>query len=127
MSETPEELYYATSHEWLRLEGDGSATVGITDYAQDELGDVVFVELPEPGTVVTAGQEVCVVESVKAASDIYAPVSGEILAVNTELSDKPETINSSPFQDGWLFKIRLETEADLDALLSAEEYKSENG
>ncbi len=123
MSNTSEELYYASSHEWIRLEEDGVAAVGISDFAQGELGDVVFVELPEAGTQVSARDEVSVVESVKTASDIYAPVSGEIVAVNELLEDSPETINSSPYDDGWIFKIRMSNEEELKELLSPEEYR----
>ena len=125
MSNTPEELYYASTHEWLRLEEDGTALVGITDFAQDELGDLVFVELPEVGSQVSAGDEVSVVESVKTASDIYSPVSGEIVEVNNALTDKPEIINESPYQEGWIFRIRVSSEPELDSLLSAEDYQSE--
>lgn len=125
MSEIPEELYYAASHEWLRLGSDGTATVGITDYAQDQLGDVVFVELPDDGIQVNAGQEVSVVESVKTASDLYSPVSGDIVAVNTALEERPELINESPFQDGWIYKIRLSSESELDSLMNADDYQSE--
>lgn len=123
MSDTPEDLYYASSHEWIKPGDDGTATVGISDYAQSELGDVVFVELPEPGIQVSARDEVSVVESVKTASDIYAPVSGEIVAVNEVLNDSPETINSSPYDDGWIFKIRMSNEEELQELLGAEEYR----
>jgi glycine cleavage system H protein len=122
VSKTPEDLYYATSHEWLKLGDDGIATVGISDYAQSELGDVVYVELPEPGSVVNAKDEVSVVESVKTASDIYSPVSGEIIEVNEGLDENPESVNSGPYDEGWLFKIRLSNGAELDELLSAEEY-----
>ena len=123
MSDTPIDLYYAASHEWTKVGDDGIATVGISDYAQGELGDVVFVELPEVDTQVSARDEVSVVESVKTASDIYAPVSGEIVAVNTLLADSPETINSSPYDDGWIFKIRMNNAEELKELLSAEEYR----
>ena len=123
MSDTPEELYYAASHEWVKPGEDGIATVGISDFAQSELGDVVFVELPEAGIQVSARDEVSVVESVKTASDLYAPVSGEIVVVNELLEDSPETINSSPYDDGWIFKIRMNNEEELKELLSAEEYK----
>ena len=123
MSDTPEDLYYAASHEWVKPGDDGIATVGISDFAQSELGDVVFVELPEVDTQVSARDEVSVVESVKTASDIYAPVSGEIVAVNELLADSPETINSSPYDDGWIFKIRMSNEEELKELLSAEEYR----
>ncbi|MDG2176547.1 MAG: glycine cleavage system protein GcvH [Gammaproteobacteria bacterium] len=123
MSDTPEDLYYASSHEWVKPGDDGIATVGISDYAQTELGDVVFVELPESNSQVSARDEVSVVESVKTASDIYAPVSGEIIAVNELLNDSPETINSSPYENGWIFKIHLSNEEELKELLSAEEYR----
>lgn len=122
MSKTPEDLYYAASHEWLKLGDDGIATVGISDFAQSELGDVVYVELPEVGSDVNAKDEVSVVESVKTASDIYSPVSGEIVAVNDSLNDSPESVNSGPYDEGWLFKIKLNNEAELDELLSAEDY-----
>jgi len=122
VSKTPEDLYYAASHEWLKLGDDGIATVGISDFAQSELGDVVYVELPEVGSDVNAKDEVSVVESVKTASDIYSPVSGEIVAVNDSLDDSPESLNSGPYDEGWLFKIKLNNEAELDELLSAEDY-----
>jgi glycine cleavage system H protein len=118
----PSELKYTKSHEWVRLEGD-VAVVGITDYAQDALGDVVFVDLPQVGKAVEAGSAVAVVESVKTASDIYAPVAGEILEVNSALSDKPELINQSPYGEGWLFKMRVNP-ADLNGLLSAADYQA---
>ncbi len=122
MSKTPEDLYYAASHEWLKLGDDGIATVGISDFAQSELGDVVYVELPEPGSIVNAKDEVSVVESVKTASDIYSPISGEIIEVNEGLDENPELVNSGPYDEGWLFKIRLSNDAELDELLSAEQY-----
>ncbi|MBK9185785.1 MAG: glycine cleavage system protein GcvH [Moraxellaceae bacterium] len=121
MSSTPIELKYATSHEWVRLEGD-IAIVGITDHAQEALGDLVFVELPDLGDTVNAGDEAGVVESVKAASDIYAPVSGEVVEVNPALEDTPELINSDPYGEGWMYKIRVSDMAELDDLLSADEY-----
>ena len=121
MSQLPAELKYAASHEWARLEGD-VVTVGITDHAQDALGDLVFVELPSVGDVVSAGQEAGVVESVKAASDIYAPVSGEIIAINDALVDAPEIVNTEPYAGGWLYQIKISDTAELDELLSAEEY-----
>lgn len=124
MSETPQELHYASTHEWVRQDGDGMVSVGITDFAQDELGDVVFVDLPEVGMEVSVGQEVCVVESVKTASDLYAPVSGVIAEVNGALLDKPELINESPYAEGWLFRIKMAAESELEALLSAEDYES---
>ncbi len=124
MSNIPSELKYATSHEWVRNEGDGIVTVGITEHAQDLLGDMVFVELPEVGETVAAGDDVAVAESVKAASDIYAPVSGEIIEVNEELEDSPELVNSDPFGDGWMFKIKLDDVSELDSLLDAEGYEA---
>jgi glycine cleavage system H protein len=124
MSKTPAELKYAPTHEWVRVDGD-VATVGITDHAQEALGDLVFVELPEVGDVVAAHDEAGVVESVKAASDIYAPVSGEIIAVNEELTDAPETVNNNPYHDGWMYKIRMSDPVELDDLLSAEDYDAQ--
>ena len=121
MSSTPIELKYATSHEWVRLEGD-IAIVGITDHAQEALGDLVFVELPDLGDTVNAGDEAGVVESVKAASDIYAPVSGEVIELNPALEDTPELINTDPYGEGWMYKIRVSDMAELDDLLSADEY-----
>ena len=118
----PQDLFYEKTHEWLRID-DHTATVGITDFAQNQLSDLTFVELPEVGKVVEAGDEVAVLESVKAASDIYAPVAGEIVAVNSALDDAPELINNSPYEEGWLFKIKFEKEEDVDNLLSAEEYE----
>jgi glycine cleavage system H protein len=121
MSQLPAELKYAASHEWARLDGD-VVTVGITDHAQDALGDLVFVELPTVGDVVSAGQEAGVVESVKAASDIYEPVSGEIIAINEALVDAPEIVNTEPYTGGWLYQIKISDAAELDELLSAEAY-----
>jgi glycine cleavage system H protein len=123
MSNTPSELKYASSHEWARREEDGTVTVGITDHAQDALGDVVFVELPEVGATLAAGDEAGVVESVKAASDIYAPVGGEVIEVNGRLEDEPETVNSDPYHDGWFFKLQPEDLSELENLLSAEDYQ----
>ena len=124
MSQTPAELKYAASHEWARLEEDGTVTVGVSDHAQEALGDVVFVELPEVGVSLAAGDEAGVVESVKAASDIYAPVAGEVVAVNEQLEDEPETVNSDPYNDGWFFKLQPADTGELDALLSAEDYQA---
>ncbi len=125
MSNTPSELKYASSHEWARLEEDGTVTVGITDHAQNALGDVVFVELPEVGSECSAGDETAVVESVKAASDIYAPVSGEVIAVNEELEEPPETVNEYPYSDGWFFRIKPSNISELDNLLSADDYDAQ--
>ncbi len=122
MSDTPSELRYAKSHEWVKSEGDGTVTIGITDHAQELLGDLVFVDMPEVGDNVEAGSECAVVESVKAASDIYSPVSGEIIAVNEALDDAPETINDDAFGEGWIFKVKLSDAADLDGLLDAAGY-----
>ncbi len=115
-------IKYTTSHEWIKLEDDGTASVGISENAQDLLGDIVFVELPDVGTEISAKQEVAVVESVKAASDIYSPVTGEVVAVNEVLLDAPETINASPEEDGWIFKIKISDESELDELMDAETY-----
>lgn len=119
-------IKYAKSHEWVVVDDQGVGTVGISDFAQQALGDVVFVELPKPGTTVTAGANVAVVESVKAASDIYSPVSGEVVAVNSALQDAPETLNSSPLDAGWLYKIKLGAVDELDALLDEASYQQEN-
>ncbi len=121
--ETPQDLKYSATHEWSRLEGD-TVTVGITDFAQDQLGDVVFVELPDPGKTFGAGDAVAVVESVKTASDIYAPVSGEVVEVNEGLEDAPEKLNESPYDEGWLFKLRVSDESETQSLLSAEDYEA---
>ena len=123
MSEVPSELKYLESHEWVRDEGDGTATIGVTDHAQEALGDVVFVELPELGAEISAGDEAGVVESVKAASDIFAPVSGEVIAVNDQLEEQPELVNESPYGDGWFYRVRLEDPSELDDLLEAEDYQ----
>ena len=123
MSEVPSELKYTRSHEWLRAEDDGLVTVGITDHAQALLGDLVFVELPETETEFAAGDECCVVESVKAASDVYMPISGEVVEVNEALADEPEIINSSPYDSGWLFKIKPSAD-ELDDLLDADAYQA---
>jgi len=122
MTDTPQDLKYTKSHEWVRVEADGSVTVGITDHAQALLGDLVFVETPEAGTEATAGEACATVESVKAASDVYAPVSGEIAEANGDLADAPEKVNESPFDQGWLFRIRPSDASELDALMDAEEY-----
>lgn len=118
----PKELKYSREHEWVRVEGN-RATVGITDFAQSQLGDVVFVEIPAIGTVVSVGKTFSVVESVKAVSDIYAPVSGTVVAVNDELADVPETVNSDPYGQGWIAVIELSNPSELDALLDSEAYE----
>lgn len=122
MSNFPDDLKYATSHEWARVDEDGVATIGISDHAQDALGDIVFVELPEVGAMVNAKEEVAVVESVKAASDIYCPLSGEVTEINEALVEAPETVNSLPYDNGWFFKVKLNDEAELDELMDAETY-----
>jgi glycine cleavage system H protein len=125
MSEIPSELKYTKSHEWVRIEEDGSVSIGITDHAQELLGDLVFVELPEVGTEMSAEDAVCVVESVKAASDVYMPVSGEVLEVNEALADAPETINDSPYDDGWLIRIKPSNPDEFDELMDADTYEAE--
>ena len=122
MSEIPDDLKYTKTHEWVRVENDGIVTVGITHYAQEALGDLVFIELPEVGQDIEIEEQCAVVESVKAASDIYSPIAGEVIKVNTALIDKPELVNSSPYEDGWLFKVKLAEESGLDELLAAEDY-----
>jgi len=124
MSHTPADLKYAGTHEWARLE-DGIVTVGITDHAQDALGDVVFVELPTVGAELSAGEEAGVVESVKAASDIYAPVSGQVIEVNTLLENAPETVNGEPYGDGWFFRLRASAVEELDDLMDADAYRAQ--
>jgi len=121
---TPDTLRYVRSHEWASPPEDGVITVGITDFAQDQLGDVVFVELPHLGHRVAAGEAVAVVESVKTASDIYAPLAGEVVAVNDALEDAPETINTAPYESGWLFKLRVDDAAAWDDLLDASAYEA---
>lgn len=123
MSEIRSELKYLSSHEWARIEDDGTVTVGISDYAQDSLGDVVYVECPEVGSTVAAGEQAGVVESVKAASDIYSPLSGEVIAINEALEDTPETVNDSPYDDGWFFKVKPDAIEDLDNALDSEAYE----
>lgn len=123
MSNIPSELKYTKSHEWVRVESDGSVTVGISDHAQELLGDIVFVELPEINTDVNLGEDAGVVESVKAASDIYSPISGKIIAVNETLADTPEIINTDPYLAGWIFKLSPSNETDLKQLLDAQGYE----
>jgi glycine cleavage system H protein len=123
MSEIPSDLRYSESHEWVSQEDDGVVRVGITDHAQGQLGDLVFVELPEPGATVGQGDACAVVESVKAASDIYSPVSGEIVEVNESLIDSPETVNTEPYGDGWLFSVRLEDADEVESLMDHEAYE----
>lgn len=120
----PAELKYAKSHEWVRVEGD-HATIGITDHAQEELTDIVFVELPAKGRHLKAGEACAVVESVKTASDIYSPVSGEVVEVNQPVADKPELVNGSAYGEGWLFKVKLADPSELDGLLGPEDYRAQ--
>ena len=122
MSDIPGDLKFLSSHEWARVESDGTITIGISDHAQDLLGDIVFVELPEVGQSVDAENDTAIVESVKAASDIYSPLSGEVIEVNSLLEDQPEIINSSPYENGWLFKLTPSDLGELDNLLSPEDY-----
>lgn len=124
MSNVPNELKYRESHEWVRQEADGTCTVGITEHAQELLGDMVFVDLPDVGSTYNQGDDCAVAESVKAASDIYAPVSGEIIEVNSALDGEPELVNSAPYAEGWLFKIKPSDAAELDSLLDADAYKT---
>jgi glycine cleavage system H protein len=125
MSETPNDIKYAASHEWARKLEDNIIEVGISDYAQSALGDVVYVELPDVGRTVDASEECCAIESVKAASDIYAPISGEVVAVNEELGDAPELLNEEPYARGWMFRIKAADISELDNLLDAEAYMAQ--
>ncbi len=122
MSDIPGDLKFLSSHEWVRVEVDGTVTVGISDHAQDLLGDIVFVELPEVGQSIDAESDAAIVESVKAASDIYSPLSGEVIEVNSLLEDQPEIINSSPYDDGWFYKMSPSDLSEIDNLLSPEDY-----
>ena len=123
MSDLPADLKYTNSHEWVQKNDDGTVTMGITDHAQDLLGDLVFVELPEVGESFGKEDQFAVVESVKAASDVYSPISGEVVAVNESLEDEPEQVNTHPFADGWLVRIKPSDESELEALLDADAYK----
>ncbi len=125
MSEVPSDLRYTSSHEWVRLEEDGTVTIGITDHAQEALGDLVFIELPEVGSTLAQGDACCVVESVKAASDIYMPINGEVLDTNQALVDEPEIVNNSAYDDGWIFKVQPDDVDDIEQLLDASGYETE--
>lgn len=125
MSEIPTDMHYTKSHEWVRLEEDGTVTVGISDHAQELLGDIVFVELPEVDSEFAAEDACCVVESVKAASDIYMPITGEVMDTNQALVDEPDLINSSPYDDGWIFKIKPADAEDIGQLMDASTYEAE--
>ena len=122
MNDIPADLKFLSSHEWARVESDGTITIGISDHAQDLLGDIVFVELPQVGQSVDAESDAAIVESVKAASDVYSPLSGEVIEVNSLLEDQPEIINSSPYEDGWFYKLNPSDMGELDNLLSPEDY-----
>jgi glycine cleavage system H protein len=124
MSELPGDLLYTNDHEWLRREDDGSVTIGVTDHAQAALGDLVYVELPEVGQDVQSGGDMAVVESVKAASDVYAPIDGTVVAVNEELADDPEKINADPYGDGWILKLQPTDAVDESALMSPDDYQA---
>ncbi len=124
MSEVPSDLKYTRDHEWLRLEDDSVVTIGITDHAQAQLGDLVFVEVPETGSSLGAGDAAAVVESVKAASDVYAPIAGEVVGANEQLDESPELVNNDPFGEGWIYKLRVENPAALDELMSAADYEA---
>lgn len=119
----PTDRKYSKEHEWVKLDG-GLAIVGITDYAQEQLGDIVYVELPQPGDTLTQFESFGIIESVKAASDLYAPIGGEVVAVNEELVDRPELVNEDPYEGGWMLKVQLEDESDMDRLMTAEEYQA---
>lgn len=123
MSSVPSELKYAKSHEWLKLSNDGTALVGITDYAQNSLGDITYVQLPKVGAALKAGESFGVVESVKAASDVYAPIAGTVVEVNKTLDAKPETVNQSPYEGGWILKLKLTDPASAQTLLDAAAYQ----
>ena len=122
MSNNPPELKYAKTHEWARVEEDGAVTIGITDYAQEALGDVVYIEVPDVGDTLAGGDQAGVVESVKAASDIFAPLSGEVIAINGALEEEPELVNADPYNDGWFYRILPQDLSELESLLSADEY-----
>ncbi|MBC7193920.1 glycine cleavage system protein GcvH [Marinobacter sp.] len=122
MSEIPADLKYIETHQWVRVSDDGTATVGITDFAQEQLGDVVYIGVPDVGATVNGGEEAGVAESVKSASDVFSPVTGEVVEVNESLEDEPEKVNEDPYGDGWLYKVRLEDAGELDGLMDAAAY-----
>ena len=122
MSNNPPELKYAKTHEWARVEEDGAVTIGITDHAQEALGDVVYIEVPDVGDILAGGDQAGVVESVQAASDIFAPLSGEVIAINGALEEEPELVNADPYNDGWFYRIQPQDLSELESLLSADEY-----
>ncbi|OZB12502.1 MAG: glycine cleavage system protein H, partial [Marinobacter sp. 34-60-7] len=122
MSDIPADLKYIETHQWVRVDADGTATVGITDFAQEQLGDVVYIGVPELGATVTGGEEAGVAESVKSASDVFSPVTGEVIAVNEKLEDEPEIVNEDPYGEGWMFRVKLADEGELDGLMDAAAY-----
>lgn len=122
MSEIPADLKYIETHQWVRVSDDGTATVGITDFAQEQLGDVVYIGVPDVGATVNSGEEAGVAESVKSASDVFSPVTGEVIEVNESLEDEPEKVNEDPYGDGWLYKVRLEDAGELDGLMDSAAY-----
>ena len=122
MSDIPADLKYIETHQWVRVDADGTATVGITDFAQEQLGDVVYIGVPELGATVTGGEEAGVAESVKSASDVFSPVTGEVIAVNEKLEDEPEIVNEDPYGEGWMFRVKLADEGELDGLMDAATY-----
>lgn len=122
MSDIPADLKYIETHQWVRVSDDGTATVGITDFAQEQLGDVVYIGVPDLGVTVNGGEEAGVAESVKSASDVFSPVTGEVVAVNEALEDEPEKVNEDPYGDGWLFKVKLADSGELDGLMDATAY-----
>jgi glycine cleavage system H protein len=124
MAKVPSNLKFLDSHEWARVEDDGTVTVGISDHAQELLGDIVFVELPEIGKEISQSSDIAIVESVKAASDVYSPLTGEVTEINEALNDNPEIINSSPYEDGWFFKIKPQDISEMEKLLDAAAYES---
>ena len=127
MSQIPTELRYSAEHQWVRLQEDGTAQIGITDIAQNALGDIVFIELPAVGATFAAGEQAALVESVKSASDVYCPIAGEVVAVNSVLDGSPETVNELPYDAGWFFVIRPAQVQDIETLLTAEQYRALNG
>ena len=127
MVEIPDHLRYTEEHEWIEVEKEGVATIGITDFAQGELGDIVFVELPQPGDQLGQGETLGTIEAVKTVEDMFAPLSGEVVEVNTALEEAPTMINSSPYQDGWILKIRMANQAEMERLLSASDYRTKIG
>lgn len=123
MVQVPQGLYFTKSHEWVKVEGD-TATIGVSDYAQSELGDITYLELPEPGSQVSRGEPLGVIESVKAASDIYSPLTGEVVEANAEVTDAPDLVNSSPYDQAWLIKVKVSDTAELDALMDSPAYET---